>query len=45
MLAGFDDDGKQAAWDEIATKLAAYEGPDGFVGPCELLVVGATNPI
>jgi SAM-dependent methyltransferase len=45
MLAGLDDDGKEAAWDEIATKLAAYEGPDGFVGPCELLVVGATNPI
>ncbi len=30
---------------EIATALTAYEGPDGFVGPCELLVVGATNPI
>jgi SAM-dependent methyltransferase len=44
MLAGLDDEAKSAAWDEIAAKLAAFEGTDGFVGPCELLVVGARNP-
>ncbi len=44
MLAKLDDDGKAAAWDEIAEQLAAFEGPEGFVGPCELLVVAATNP-
>ena len=42
MLAGLDDAGRAAAWDEVATALADFEGPDGFAGPCELLVVGAT---
>ena len=44
MLAKLDDEAKQAAWDEIAKELATFEGPDGFVGPCKLLVVAATNP-
>jgi SAM-dependent methyltransferase len=38
MLAGLDEAGRAAAWDEIAEALARFEGPDGFVGPCELLV-------
>jgi SAM-dependent methyltransferase len=38
MLSGLDEDGRQAAWDEIATELARFEGPDGFEGPCELVV-------
>jgi SAM-dependent methyltransferase len=38
MLAGLDDAGRAAAWEEIADALARFEGPDGFVGPCELLV-------
>lgn len=38
MLAGLDDAGQQAAWDEIAEALAAFDGPDGFAGPCELKV-------
>jgi hypothetical protein len=42
MLAGLDDAGRAAAWDEVATALAAFEGPDGFAGPRELLVVAAT---
>jgi SAM-dependent methyltransferase len=38
MLSGLDDAGRAAAWDEIARELGKFEGPDGFVGPCELLV-------
>jgi ubiquinone/menaquinone biosynthesis C-methylase UbiE len=42
MLSGLDDAGRAAAWDEVGAALADFEGPDGFEGPCELLVVGAT---
>jgi SAM-dependent methyltransferase len=38
MLSGLDDAGKQAAWDEIAQALATFDGPEGFEGPCEMLV-------
>ena len=38
MLSGLDEAGRRAAWDEIGAALAAYDGPDGFVGPCELIV-------
>ncbi|MCW2856799.1 MAG: Methyltransferase type 11 [Marmoricola sp.] len=44
MLAGLDDEGRTAAWSEIVTRLGLYEGPDGFVGPCEMLVGVGTNP-
>jgi len=30
---------QEAVWGEISGSLAEFEGPDGFVGPCELLVV------
>jgi SAM-dependent methyltransferase len=39
MLAGLGEPERVAAWDEIAQALAEFEGPDGFVGPCEMLVV------
>ena len=43
MLSGLDTAEQEAAWAEIAEELRAYEGPDGFVGPCELVVgVGTT---
>jgi SAM-dependent methyltransferase len=42
MLAGLDDEAKARAWAEIEEKLGAFEGPDGFVGPCELLVASGT---
>jgi SAM-dependent methyltransferase len=42
MLSGLDDAGRAAAWDEVGAALADFEGPDGFEGPCELLVLGAT---
>jgi SAM-dependent methyltransferase len=43
MLAGLSEADRAAAWDEIGTALAEFEGPDGFVGPCEMLVVSATR--
>jgi SAM-dependent methyltransferase len=44
MLAGLDDAGREAAWTEIAERLAQFEGPDGFVAPCELLVAAGRRP-
>jgi len=38
MLAGLDEAGREAAWTEIETELGRFERPDGFEGPCELLV-------
>ena len=31
------------AWDEIAEALSQFEGPTGFVGPCEMLVVSGVR--
>ena len=44
MLSGLDEAGREEAWAEIAQALAAFDGPDGFVGPCELHVVAGTKP-
>jgi len=44
MLSGLDTAGQRAAWAEVGEALAGFEGPDGFVGPCRLLVAGATRP-
>jgi SAM-dependent methyltransferase len=44
MLAGLDESGRDAAWGEIAVRLREFEGPDGFVGPCEMLVVAGSKP-
>jgi hypothetical protein len=44
MLAHVSDDERAAAWREIEETLAQFEGPDGFVGPCEMLVVSGTKP-
>ena len=44
MLAGLDQPGQEAVWDEIEARLAEFDGPDGFVGPCELLVAGGRRP-
>jgi ubiquinone/menaquinone biosynthesis C-methylase UbiE len=38
MLAGLPDEERLAAWDEIEHELRQFEGPDGFEGPCELIV-------
>jgi SAM-dependent methyltransferase len=42
MLAGLPPEGQSEVWAEIARALREFEGPDGFVGPCELLVGGGT---
>lgn len=38
MLSGLPESEREAAWDEIAHDLSQFEGPDGFVGPCEMIV-------
>jgi ubiquinone/menaquinone biosynthesis C-methylase UbiE len=43
MLSGLPEAERRAAWDEIAQALARFEGPDGFTGPCEMLVVSGTR--
>ena len=44
MLAGLDANAQAAVWQEITDALTEFEGPDGFVAPCELLVVAAAKP-
>jgi SAM-dependent methyltransferase len=43
MLSGLSDDERNEAWAEIESALAAFEGPDGFVGPCEMVVAAGTR--
>ncbi len=43
MLGGLPEDERPAVWDEISASLAQFETDDGFVGPCELLVVTGTK--
>ena len=43
MLSSLDQAGRQAAWDEIETALRKFEGPEGFVGPCEMVVAVGTR--
>ncbi len=44
MLSGVDDQERAAAWREIEEALSEFETADGFVGPCEMLVVSGTRP-
>ena len=43
MLSGIDPSAREAAWTEIATALGEFEGADGFVGPCELVLAIGTK--
>ena len=43
MLATVPEDERADAWEEIEEELRQFEGPEGFVGPCELLVGAATR--
>ena len=43
MLAGLPEPEREAAWAEIGEALAEFDGPDGFAGPCEMLVVSGTR--
>jgi SAM-dependent methyltransferase len=42
MMAGLSEAEREAVWGEIEQALAAFEGADGFVGPCEMLVGAGT---
>ncbi|HTY71808.1 MAG TPA: class I SAM-dependent methyltransferase [Actinomycetes bacterium] len=44
MLSRLDERDQEAAWSEITERLGEFDGPDGFVGPCELLVVAGSRP-
>jgi SAM-dependent methyltransferase len=42
MIAGLSEAEREETWAEVETALEEFDGPDGFVGPCELLVGGGT---
>src|SRR5687768_6585869 len=42
MMAGLDDGDRAQVWRDIESALRVFETPDGFVGPCEMLVAVAT---
>lgn len=44
LMAGQSDEDKAKLWTEIRTQLRQFETGNGFVGPCELLVVAAAKP-
>ncbi len=43
MLAGVPAEEREGVWAEVEDELRQYETSDGFVGPCELLVVRGTR--
>ena len=43
MLAGVPETDREAVWEEIEGALRAFETPEGFVGPCEMVVAVGTN--
>jgi ubiquinone/menaquinone biosynthesis C-methylase UbiE len=43
MMAGLTEAERQAAWEEIEQELRKFEGPDGFAGPCELVIAVGTS--
>jgi ubiquinone/menaquinone biosynthesis C-methylase UbiE len=38
MMATLSEDERADAWREIESELKQFEGPGGFIGPCEMLV-------
>ncbi len=43
MMTTLRQQERDEVWREIESELSQFEGPDGFVGPCEMLVGGGTN--
>ena len=43
MLGSMTAEDQTSVWAEIEEALSQYNTPDGFVGPCELVVAGATR--
>ena len=44
MLASLPQEEQAEVWSEIEQALAEFEGPEGFVGPCEMVVAVGTKP-
>ena len=42
MLSGLPQEERDAAWAEVEDALGQFDGADGFVGPCEVLVAAGT---
>jgi hypothetical protein len=38
MMAGLSEAEREETWDEINRELRQFEGAEGFVGPCELII-------
>lgn len=43
MLSAMTFEDQNTVWDEIESALGQFETDDGFIGPCELVVVSATR--
>lgn len=43
MMAGLTLDEREDTWREVEDALSKFEGPDGFAGPCEMLVGAGTS--
>jgi len=43
MLSSLPEFERDSVWDEIGEALQRFEGADGFVGPCELIIAGGTK--
>lgn len=43
MMSGLDDAGKKSVREEIEGELRAFEGTNGFEGPCEMIVAVGTK--
>jgi SAM-dependent methyltransferase len=44
MLAGLVEGAREATWADVGERLTEFDGPDGFVAPCELLVGAGRRP-
>jgi len=44
MMAGLPQEEREGVWREVEEALTRFEGTDGFVGPCEMLVGAGTRP-
>jgi SAM-dependent methyltransferase len=44
MLSALDPETQETVWAAVTEELSRYDGPDGFAGPCELLVAAGTKP-
>lgn len=43
MLAGVPETDRESVWEEIEGALKAFETPEGFAGPCEMVIAVGTN--